>query len=193
MICSFLDRQKIRSGRMAIMPAKKKAAKTGSQASGKAKADAQNSATAEQKAPQISGASTRIFGKTEEEATAIILQIQEEMTTAIEEASKRALEAAQGWDATNHRQGLDMAAPIMTVLKILKGENLLGGGASGRRDQIKHFLNLPAISDATSNSTGGEIKATTLNDAVAQEAQEPYAKRLFDFKIWTPKGRKSTS
>ena len=113
MICSFLDRQEIRSGRMAIMPAKKKA-KTGPQASGKAKADAQKTATAEeQKAPQISGASTRIFGKTEEEATAIILQIQEEMTTAIEEASKRALEAAQGWDATNHRQGLEMAAPIL--------------------------------------------------------------------------------
>jgi len=176
------------------MPAKKKQGKTTPKASSEAKAEAQNTATAEEKTePKISGASTRIFGKTEEEATSFILRIQEEMLTAVEEATQRALTAAQGWDASSHRQGLDIAVPFMTLLKTLKGENLKSGGASGRRDSYKHFFNLPALTDATSNSTGSSIKAAQLNDAIAQEAKEPYAQRFFDFKIWESKGRKSTS
>lgn len=171
------------------MPNSKKASKKKPQEKENAKAEAQNAA----KTKVASNAAGRVFGTTQEEAEKAIVEMEQRITEALSTAFNRAFAAAKNWDASSHEQGLEIATPIVTILKSLTAQNLEPGGQAGRRDGFKHFANLQALVDAVSNSTGGTIRSADLNNAVAKEAQEEYVRNLHDFKIWISKRDKKKS
>jgi hypothetical protein len=173
------------------MPAPKKASqKKKPQATGKAKADAQNTAQEEKKT--ISGASTRIFGKTQKEAEAAINKMHDDLATALEIARARSLANASDWDATNHEQGAEIAIPLLTILRSLSANNLEAGNKAGQRESHKHFLNAQAITDAIQNSTGGAIDKGHLNDLISIEAKEQHVLDLHNTQIWEKRQKKNS-
>lgn len=173
------------------MPAPKKASKKKKpQETGKAKADAQNTAQEEKKT--ISGASTRIFGKTQETAETAINKMHDDLATALEIARARSLANAKGWDATSHDQGAEMAIPLLTILRSLAANNLEAGNKAGQRESHKHFLNAQALTDAIQNSTGGAIDKTHLNDLIASEGREQHVADLHNTQIWEKRQKKNS-
>ena len=173
------------------MPTAKKASKKKPQATEKAKAEAQNTAQ-EEKPKAISGASTRIFGKTQEDAEAAINRMHDTLNDALEIARVRALANAAGWNGTCHDHGASLAIPLLTILRSLNANNLSHGGTSGQRAGHKHFLNHQALTDAIQNSTGGKIVKEQLNDLIYSEGQETHATDLHSMPIWVPKKKKDS-